>query len=116
MDSNQWRHFWSSIQQEENPEIKIVKCCWHAKPQGESAGLVEMQTESTGATHNLHRQHQTYDENRQDMVLPIVEMLEVLIEYCEAFEGGQYDPLFPSLYSRYSADFDEPIAKHHPDG
>jgi hypothetical protein len=39
---SQWRHFWSSIQLEENPEIRIVGMllAYAGKPQGESAGLI----------------------------------------------------------------------------
>lgn len=119
---SQWRHFWSSIQLEENPEIRIVGMllAYAGKPQGESAGLIRDDVKLkapvphiTYADNNIR----PIGKNRQDMVLPIVgEMLEVLKDYCEAFEGGRYDPLFPSLYSRYSADLSEPIAKHHPDG
>ena len=119
---SQWQHFWSSIQKEDNAEIRVVGMllAYAGKPQGESAGLIRDDVKLKAPVPHISYADniiRPIGKNRQDMVLPIVgEMLEVLIEYCEAFEGGQYDPLFPSLYSRYSADLSEPIAKHHPDG
>ena len=119
---SQWQHFWSSIQKEKNAEIRVVGMllAYAGKPQGESAGLIRDDVKLTAPV-----PHVTFTTNsirvigkdRQDMVLPLVgEMLEVFRDYCEAFEGGRYDPLFPSLYSKYSADLSALIAKHLPEG
>ena len=119
---HQWKHFWSSIKSEGNREIRIVGMllAYAGKPQGESAGLIRDDVKLTAPV-----PHVTFTTNsirvigkdRQDMVLPLVgEMLEVFRDYCEAFEGGRYDPLFPSLYSKYSADLSALIAKHLPEG
>ena len=119
---DQWRHFWSSIKGEENPEVKIVGMllAYAGKPQGESAGLTRDDVKL-----NAPVPHITYETNgirpigkgRQDMVLPLVgEMLETLQSYCAAFKGGRYDPLFPSLYRLYSGDLSNLISKHRPKG
>jgi len=119
---SQWRYFWSSIQKEENPEIKIVGMllAYAGKPQGESAGLIRDDVKLKAPV-----PHITYADNnirpigkgRQDMILPLVgEMLEVVQDYCATYKGQRYDPLLPSLHKLYSGDLSDLISKHHPDG
>lgn len=119
---SQWQYFWSSIQKEENAEIRVVGMllAYAGKPQGESAGLIRDDVKLKAPV-----PHISYADNkirpigkrRQDMVLPIVgEMLKMLQDYCETFEGEHDDPLFPSLYQQWSADLSNLIAKHHPKG
>jgi hypothetical protein len=117
----QWRDFWTSIQTDENPEIKIVGMllAYAGKPQGESAGLIRDDVKLKAPVPHItyaDNDIRPIGKNRQDMVLPLVgEMLAAMKDYCEAFEGGRYDPLFPSLYKQYSGDLSDAIAKHHPE-
>lgn len=119
---SQWRDFWSSIQSEEDPEIKIVGMllAYAGKPQGESAGLIRDDVKLKAPVPHItyaDNDIRPIGKNRQDMVLPLVgEMLEVLKDYCTAFAGGRYDPLFPSLYKQYSKYLSDAISKHHPEG
>ena len=119
---SQWRDFWTSIQTDENPEIKIVGMllAYAGKPQGESAGLIRDDVKMKAPVPHIYfktNSIRVIGKERQETVLPLVgEMLEVVRDYCEAFEGGRYDPLFPSLYKLYSGDLSDLISKHHPYG
>jgi len=117
---DQWRYFWQSIKSDENLEVKIVGMllAYAGKPQGESAGLtrddVKLKAPVPHITYESN-EIRTIGKKRQDMVLPLVgEMLEALQNYCVGFNGGRYDPLFPSLYKLYSGDLSDLISKHHP--
>lgn len=117
---NQWKYFWDSIQTEKNPEIKIVGMllAYAGKPQGESSGLIRNDVKlKAPVPHILYESNilRPIAKKRQDMILPLVgEMLQSLQIYCATFKGGRDDPLFPSLYNRYSGDVSSLISKHHP--
>ena len=118
---NQFRYFWDSIRKEQNPEIKVVGMllAYAGKPQKESAGLVRkdvvLNSDAPPHIHFRNNDVRVIAKKRQDMLLPLVgEMLSIMREYIEHFEGTKDDPLFPSLTNKHSADLSKALLPHHP--
>lgn len=118
---DQFRYFWDAISKEQNQEIKVVGMllAYAGKPQKESAGLVRkdvvLNSDAPPHIHFRNNAVRVIGKKRQDMLLPLVgEMLNVMREYIEHFEGTKDDPLFPSLTNKHSADLSKALSAHHP--
>ena len=114
----EYHYFWQSIRQEPDPSKRILGMlmAYAGKAQGETRGLLR-----NDVVLNHDVPHIKYSDNELRVIgkkriqhsLPLVgEMLMELQQYVSTFEGGQFDPLFPTLVRKGSGDLSKILNKH----
>jgi hypothetical protein len=114
----EYHYFWQSIRQETDPSKRILGMlmAYAGKAQGETQGLLR-----NDVVLNHDVPHIKYSDNQLRVIgkkriqhsLPLVgDLLIELQKYISSFEGGQFDPLFPTLVRKGSGDLSKILNKH----
>ena len=114
----EYKHFWDSLKSEADQSNRILGMlmAYAGKAQGETKGLLR---DDVVLNHDVP--HLRFRDNKIRVIgkkriqhsLPLVgEMLMELQQYVSTFQGGQFDPLFPSLARKGSGDLSKILNKH----
>jgi hypothetical protein len=114
----EYRHFWESLKLEPVPSKRILGMlmAYAGKAQGETKGLLRDDVILNHEVPHLKfkdNQYRVIGKKRIQHSLPLVgDILQEIQLYVSSFQGGQFDPLFPTLVSKSSGDLSKILNKH----